>query len=91
MPFANIKVPQGTLNATQKEEIIHHVTTMFASYFGDGVRPYTMVLVDEVIDGGWGRADETLTLAKLGMGDQDEAGGSETEPPANGSHGAQPA
>jgi 4-oxalocrotonate tautomerase len=91
MPFANIKVPQGTLNATQKEEIIHHVTTMFASYFGDDVRPYTMVLVDEVIDGGWGRADGTLTLAKLGMGDQDEAGGSEKEPPANGSHGAQPA
>jgi 4-oxalocrotonate tautomerase len=26
-----------------------------------------MVLVDEVVDGGWGRADEVLTLAKLGI------------------------
>lgn len=65
MPFANIKVPQGTLNAAQKEEIIHTTTDMFAKYFGEGVRPFTMVLVDEVVDGGWGRADETFTLAKL--------------------------
>jgi len=34
---------------------------------GEGVRPYTMVLVEEVADGGWGRADETLTLAKMGL------------------------
>jgi phenylpyruvate tautomerase PptA (4-oxalocrotonate tautomerase family) len=24
-----------------------------------------MVLIEEVTDGGWGRADETVTLAKL--------------------------
>jgi 4-oxalocrotonate tautomerase len=68
MPFANIKVPEGTLNSTQKEEIIHQITSMFAGYFGEGVRPYVMVLVDEVKDGGWGRADETVTLAKMGLG-----------------------
>ena len=67
MPFANIKVPQGTLNADQKEEMIHRTTSMFADYFGEGVRPFVMVLVDEVVDGGWGRADETVTLAKLGL------------------------
>jgi 4-oxalocrotonate tautomerase len=65
MPFANFKFPQGTLNAAQKEEIIHKTTDLFAHYFGEGVRPYTMVLVDEVVDGGWGRADETFTLAKM--------------------------
>ncbi|MGQ9366198.1 tautomerase family protein [Azospirillum sp. ST 5-10] len=65
MPFANFKVPEGALNAEQKEEIIHRTTAMFVEYFGEGVRPYTMVLVDEVVDGGWGRADETLTIAKM--------------------------
>ena len=65
MPFANYKFPQGTLTATQKEEIIHKTTDLFAHYFGEKVRPYTMVLVDEVVDGGWGRADETFTLAKM--------------------------
>ena len=40
---------------------IYKTTDMFAGYFGEGVRPYSMVLIDEVVDGGWGRADETLT------------------------------
>ena len=65
MPFANYKFPQGALNAQQKEEIVHKTTTMFAEYFGEDVRPYTMVLIDEVVDGGWGRADEVQTLEKM--------------------------
>jgi 4-oxalocrotonate tautomerase len=64
MPFANYKFPQGTLTAEQKEEIIHKTTDMFVGYFGEDVRPFTMVLVDEVVDGGWGRADEVLTIAR---------------------------
>jgi len=67
MPFANYKVPEGTLSAEQKEEIIHKTTDLFVSYFGEDVRPFTMVLVDETVDGGWGRADETLTLEKMGI------------------------
>jgi|HubBroStandDraft_1064217.scaffolds.fasta_scaffold92017_1 4-oxalocrotonate tautomerase len=55
MPFANFKFPQGLLNEKQKEEIIHKTTDMFAGYFGEGVRPYSMVLIDEVVDGGRGR------------------------------------
>lgn len=67
MPFANYKVPEGTLSAGQKEEIIHKTTDLFVSYFGEDVRPFTMVLIDETVDGGWGRADETLTLEKMGI------------------------
>ena len=48
-------------------EIIHKTTDMFAAYFGESVRPYSMVLIGEVVDGGWGRVDETLTLEKLGL------------------------
>ena len=67
MPFANFKFPEGVVDAARKEEIIHRTTAMFVEYFGEHVRPYTMVLVEEVADGGWGRADETLTLAKMGL------------------------
>jgi 4-oxalocrotonate tautomerase len=66
MPFANFKVPAGTLSYTQKEEIIHKTTQLLVDYYGEGARPFTMVLVDEVVDGGWGRADEVFTLAQLG-------------------------
>jgi 4-oxalocrotonate tautomerase len=67
MPFANIKFPEGTVDHARKEEIIHRTTAMFVEYFGEKARPFSMVLVEEVADGGWGRADETLTLAKMGL------------------------
>ncbi|MHA3701248.1 tautomerase family protein [Jatrophihabitans sp. YIM 134969] len=67
MPFANYKVPQGTLTAAQKEEIVHRTTDLLVSLFGEDARPHTMVLVEEVADGGWGRADEVLTLASMGI------------------------
>ncbi|MBE7183921.1 MAG: 4-oxalocrotonate tautomerase family protein [Methylobacterium mesophilicum] len=62
MPFANIKVPEAALSKAQKEEIVHRVTAMFADYFGDSVKPYTMVLIETVPDGGYGRADEVFTV-----------------------------
>ncbi len=77
MPFANIKVPEGTLNQEQKEDIVHRTTNMFVDLFGEGARPFTMVLVDEVADGGWGRADEVLTMAKMRGQDPSDAPTSE--------------
>jgi 4-oxalocrotonate tautomerase len=65
MPFANLKVPAGTLSAEQKEVLVHRVTDLYAETFGDAVRANTMVLVDEVVDGGWGLRGEVLTLAKI--------------------------
>ena len=65
MPFANYKIPAGMITAEQKAEIIHRTTDLFASYFGEAVRPYTMVLVDEVVDGGFGRADEVFDLKMM--------------------------
>jgi 4-oxalocrotonate tautomerase len=65
MPFANLKVPAGLLSAEQKENLITKVTDLYADIFGDGVRANTMVLVDEVADGGWGIRGEVLTLDKL--------------------------
>ena len=62
MPFANFKVPQAALSKSQKEEMVHRTTAMFAEYFGEAVRPYTMVLIEEVPDGGYGRADEVFTI-----------------------------
>ncbi|WP_336209570.1 tautomerase family protein [Nonomuraea sp. LPB2021202275-12-8] len=65
MPFANLKVPAGTLTAEQKEDLIVKVTDLYCDTFGDAVRDNTMVLVDEVVDGGWGIRGEALTLAKI--------------------------
>ena len=65
MPFANYKLPQGSLTVEQKEDIVHKTTDILASIYGEAARAHTMVLIDEVADGGWGFADDVLTLAKL--------------------------
>ncbi|WP_064686045.1 tautomerase family protein [Rhizobium bangladeshense] len=58
MPFVNIKTPEGALSRSQKEEIVHRATDMLVEYFSEAARPHTMVLIEEVNDGGYGRADE---------------------------------
>jgi 4-oxalocrotonate tautomerase len=62
MPFVNIKTPEGALTRAQKEEIVHRVTDMLADYFTEAARPHTMVLIEEVKDGGYARADEVFTI-----------------------------
>ena len=62
MPFANFKLPEAALSKTQKEELIHRTTALFVEYLGDAVRPHTMVLIEEVPDGGYGRADQVFVI-----------------------------
>ncbi|WJR65512.1 4-oxalocrotonate tautomerase family protein [Neorhizobium sp. CSC1952] len=62
MPFVNIKTPEGALSRAQKEEIVHRTTDMLAEYFSEAARPHTMVLIEEVKDGGYARADEVFVI-----------------------------
>jgi 4-oxalocrotonate tautomerase len=62
MPFVNIKTPEGALSKAQKEEIVHRTTNMLVQYFTEAARPHTMVLIEEVKDGGYARADEVFVL-----------------------------
>ena len=65
MPFANFKVPAGTISAEDKEKIIHRTTDLYAEIYGEQARANVMVLVEEVSDGGWGIGDHVLTAAML--------------------------
>ena len=66
MPFANFKVPAGTLTTEQKELIVHRTTDLYAEIYGERARPATLVLVEEVPDGGWGIGDQGSTGAGAG-------------------------
>jgi 4-oxalocrotonate tautomerase len=65
MPFANFKVPAGSLTAQQKELIVHRTTDLLAEIYGEIARPNTMVLVEEVTDGGWCIGGRVLTLTMI--------------------------
>ncbi|MCA8879860.1 MAG: 4-oxalocrotonate tautomerase family protein [Rhodobacteraceae bacterium] len=62
MPFVNIKTPEAALNKAQKTEIGHRITDLLAEYFSEAARPHTVVLIEEVKDGGYYRADELFVL-----------------------------
>lgn len=62
MPFVNIKTPEGALSKSQKEELVHRATDMMVDYFTEAARPHTMVLIEEVKDGGYARADEVFVV-----------------------------
>ena len=62
MPFANFKLPEGALSKAQKEELIHRTTDLLVSYLSEAARPHTMVLIETVPDGGYGRADEVFVI-----------------------------
>ncbi|MGW7821628.1 tautomerase family protein [Streptomyces puniciscabiei] len=65
MPFANFKVPAGSLDEEQKELIVTRTTELYVEIYGERARAATMVLVEEVTDGGWGIGGGVLKLAML--------------------------
>ncbi|MEU5539001.1 4-oxalocrotonate tautomerase family protein [Streptomyces sp. NPDC020362] len=65
MPFANFKVPAGSLDEKQKELIVTRTTDLYAEIYGERARATTLVLVEEVADGGWGIGGRVLTLAMI--------------------------
>ncbi|MEA3534302.1 4-oxalocrotonate tautomerase family protein [Rhizobium sp. CC-YZS058] len=62
MPFVNFKLPEGALSRAQKEELVHRTTDMMVGYFSEAARPHTMVLIEDIADGGYARADEVFTV-----------------------------
>ncbi|MFF4394062.1 tautomerase family protein [Streptomyces sp. NPDC001480] len=71
MPFANFKVPAGSLDDKQKEEIVTRATQLYVDIYGERARATTLVLVEEVTDGGWGIGGDVLTLAMLQQSPED--------------------
>ncbi|GLW73051.1 4-oxalocrotonate tautomerase [Kitasatospora phosalacinea] len=65
MPFANFKVPADTLTPAQKQLIVDRTTDLYAEVYGERARQNTMVLVEEVADGGWGIGGHVLTAAMI--------------------------
>jgi 4-oxalocrotonate tautomerase len=65
VPFANLKVPAGTLTFDQKRRLVDGVTDLYVDLYGEQARRNVMVLVDEVVDGGWGMGGQILTKAML--------------------------
>jgi len=61
MPLVQIKGISGYLSLQQKQEIISKVTDAIVSVEGEGLRPITWVLIEDVASGQWGVGGQAVT------------------------------
>ena len=61
MPFVNIKLIEGVLSDSQKQEIITKVTDAMVDIEGENLRPVTWVVLEEVKSGDWGIGGKCMT------------------------------
>jgi 4-oxalocrotonate tautomerase len=54
MPLLNVKMIEGVFTPTQKQEMIRKLTDTMVSIEGEALRPYTLVVLEEVKSGDWG-------------------------------------
>lgn len=54
MPLVEIKGVGGYLSLDQKKTLIERVTDAVLSVEGEGVRPVTWVIIEDVPEGQWG-------------------------------------
>ncbi|QBI56611.1 tautomerase family protein [Streptomonospora litoralis] len=66
MPFANLKVPADTLTPESRKKLQDAVTDAFAHVYGERARPNTLVVLEEVPDGGWSLGGAILNAEVLG-------------------------
>lgn len=65
MPLVQIKGVGDYLTLQQKQEIIRKVTDAVVSVEGEGLRPVTWVLIEDVPSGAWGVAGQPVTADAL--------------------------
>lgn len=61
MPLVQIKGIAGFLSPSQKSELIQKVTDAVVSVEGEGLRPVTWVIVEDVPSGSWGVGGDPVT------------------------------
>jgi len=65
MPLAQIKGLNGFLSIEQKQDMIKKVTDAIVSVEGEGIRPVTWVIIEDVNSGEWGVGGEPISTEQL--------------------------
>jgi 4-oxalocrotonate tautomerase len=65
MPAINVKVIEGVFSPAQKKQIAEKLTDTMVAIEGEALRPYTLVVIEEVRSGDWAVGGRTLTTADV--------------------------
>jgi 4-oxalocrotonate tautomerase len=61
MPLIQVKLIEEVFTPTQKKEIITKLTDAMVAIQGEGLRPVTWVVIEEVQSGEWGIGGQAMT------------------------------
>jgi 4-oxalocrotonate tautomerase len=61
MPLIEVKMIEEVFTPEQKTQVIKRLTDSLVSVKGEYLRPYTVVVIDEVRSGDWGVGGQTVT------------------------------
>ncbi len=65
MPLIQVKAIEGVFTNEKKQEIVKKLTDTMVAIEGEALRPYTVVLFEEISSGSWGVGGKTLTTADV--------------------------
>jgi 4-oxalocrotonate tautomerase len=65
MPLLNVKMIEGVFTPKQKQEMIQKLTDAMVSIEGENLRPYTVVVLEEVKSADWGVGGNTFTTSDV--------------------------
>ena len=65
MPLIEVKMIEGVFNQAKKQEIVKKLTDTMVSIEGEALRPYTLVILEEVKSGDWGVGGKGLTTSDV--------------------------
>jgi 4-oxalocrotonate tautomerase len=65
MALIQVKVIEDVFTRAQKQELIERLTDAMVEVQGEGMRPVTLVTIEEVASGAWGVAGNAMTTQDL--------------------------
>jgi 4-oxalocrotonate tautomerase len=65
MPLIQVKLIEGVFTTAKKKEIITKLTDAMVSIEGENLRPFTLVVVEEIRSGDWAAGGKLLTTADV--------------------------
>ena len=65
MPLVNVRLIEGVFTPAQKQDMNRKHTDTKVSIEGENMRPYTLVVIDEVKSGDWGFGGKPTTTSDV--------------------------
>lgn len=65
MPLIQVKMIEGVFTTAKKKEIVTKLTDTMVAIEGESLRPYTVVLLEEIRSGDWGVGGTSLSTADV--------------------------